>query len=186
MPQVNSFKAMRKSRRKGRLKRQLEKALIYKKTSLQKAIMERPTVGPTRETLAKLQPDPLVRFRKMDILNDQQIWAFKRIRCAVQIITDGTRMRVSSCSDVTVQASHYDRETESEFEIRIKEHYSHWIDRMMTARLPAGPVLDVIIDELSLSGVDRKWGRRKGWAKDHLQASLDLYSAFSSSSNRNG
>lgn len=148
--------------------------------------MEKPTIGPTRETLAKLQPDPLVRFRKNDIINDQQLWAFKRIRRAVQVITDGTRMRVSHYTDVPVQTSRYDSQVECEFEIKIKDHYSQWVDRMTTARLPVGPVLDVIIDELSLSAVDRKWGRRKGWAKIHLQTSLDLYSIFSPPINRNG
>jgi len=53
------------------------------------------------------------------------------------------------------------------------------VDQMMPAGLPLGPVLDVIIDELSLNAVDRKRGKRKGWAKVTLQAALELYSNVS-------
>lgn len=183
---INSFKNIRKTRKKNRLKRRLEKSHVTGKTGPQKARQGKSFVGPTKETLAKLQPDPLMRFRKQNILNHEQIWAFQHIRRAVRIITDGTQMRVSCYSNIMVQTSRFDRNSESDHEIRIKDHYSRWIDRMTGAQLQAGPVLDIIIDELSLTATDRKWGKRKGWAKSHLQASLNLYRAFSPSHNRNG
>lgn len=186
MGRARSFKNIRKIRKKNRLKRHLERSLALKRSGMRKSLQEKPSIGPTKETLAKLQQDPLLRFRKKNILNDEQIWAFQRIRRAVKIITDGTQVRVSRFNDVVVQTSRLGSQTESEYEIRIKDHYSNWIDRMTSARLQAGPVLDIIIDEMSLAAVDRKWGKRKGWAKTHLQASLDLYGSFSSAYNRNG
>ncbi len=129
-------------------------------------------------------PDPLIRFKRDDILNDQQIWSFTRIRRAIQIITDGTQARTSRYSDVVVQTSQGKFSPEADFDIKIKEYYSNWVDRMNMERLQVGPVLDIIIDELSLSAVDRKWGKRKGWAKGHLQSSLGLYGVFFGQVNR--
>lgn len=181
---VNSFKNIRKIRKKTRLKRKLEKSLDIKNKNQRGVHRENPTVGPTIETAAKLKQDPLVRFKAQNILDDEQIWAFQRIRRAVQIITDGTQVRTSRFNAVVVQTSRLGGQNESDFEIRIKDHYSSWIDRMTSERLQAGPVLDIVIDEMSLNAVDRKWGKRKGWAKTHLQASLDLFMAFSPSVNR--
>ena len=178
---VKSFKKIRQARKKNRLERHLKKAqLLRQKKSGQAA----PSRGPTPETRAKLTPDPLVQFKKKNILDDEQIWAFQRIRRAIQIITDGTQVRISRFNGVAVQTSRFHSQTESEFDIKITDHYTNWVDRMARENLQVGPVLDIIIDEMSLRAVDRKRGRRKGWAKGHLQASLTLYRNFSPSSNR--
>ncbi len=173
--QARSFKKTRLARRKGRRELRRRKLDIIKGVRQNSIPMERVYEGPTAETLAKLTADPLIRFKKQNILNDQQIWAFRRIRRTVQIITDGTQMRLSRYTDVVVQTSRSEGEMESDYEIRLKDHYCAWAEQMMPAGLPLGPVLDVIIDELSLSAVDRKRGKRKGWAKVTLQAALDLY-----------
>ncbi|VAV94608.1 hypothetical protein MNBD_ALPHA02-694 [hydrothermal vent metagenome] len=176
--QARSFKKIRLARRKGRREQRRKKLDIIKGPRQDSAILERIYEGPTAETLAKLTPDPLMRFKKQNILNDQQIWAFRRIRRAVQIITDGTQMRLSRITGVVVQTSRVEGGAESDYEIRLKDHYCAWADQMMPAGLSLGPVLDVIIDELSLSAVDRKRGKRKGWAKTTLQAALDLYGSL--------
>jgi len=180
----SSFKNIRKTRKKHRLRRHLEKSLSLKKINSRKSLEEKPAPGPTKETIAKLTQDPLIRFKNNNILNDEQIWAFRRIRRAVQVITDGTQVRTSRFNDVVVQTGRYGSQTESEYEVRIKDYYSRWIDRMTSARRQVGPVLDIIIDEMSLTAVDRKWGRRKGWAKSQIQASLDMYEACFSSDDR--
>ncbi len=177
---ANSFKKIRKIRKKNRMKRRLEKSLNLKNATP----LNKPSIGPTKETIAKLKQDPLICFRKKNILDDEQIWAFQRIRHAVRIITDGTQLRTSSFNDVIVQTSRLGCQPETDYEIRIKDYYNNWIERMTDSYLQAGPVLDIIIDEMSLSAADRKWGKRKGWAKGHLQASLDLYLGFSSVDNR--
>lgn len=184
---VNSFKNIRKARRKIRVSRGLEKAEITANKKVSRPRLKDISPGPTAQTLARLTPDPLICFRKKNILNDQQIWAFKRIRHAVRIITMGAHLRVSCFNDVAVQTSRFPGQapTESDFEIALKIHYNHWIDRMTQARQQAGPVLDIIIDEMSLNAVDRKWGKRKGWAKDRLQQALDLYNVFLPSADRN-
>ncbi len=147
---------------------------------------ERGSVGPTAETAAKLTPDPLVIFRKRNILSDAQIWAFQRIRRAIQLITDGAQVRVSRFSDVIVQSSRFGDNAEADDQIRIQDHYHRWIDRMTAAGMAVGPVLDIILEEMSLAAVDRKRGRRKGWAKGHLQAALDLYDPLARPRNRHG
>jgi len=176
---ARSFKKVRLARRKGRRELRRRKLDITKGAGQNSAPVERVYEGPTAETRAKLTADPLIRFKKQNILNDQQIWAFRRIRRTVQIITDGTQMRLSRYTDVVVQTSRSEGATESDYEIRLKDHYCAWVDQMMPAGLPLGPVLDVIIDELSLNAVDRKRGKRKGWAKVTLQAALELYSNVS-------
>ncbi|MBL4800321.1 MAG: hypothetical protein JKY45_00410 [Emcibacter sp.] len=180
----SSFKKIRKLRKKIRLERQLgeRKGLGHKKLTL--SGMEKDSSGPTKQTVAKLTPDPLILFRKKNILNDEQIWAFEQIKRAVQIITDGTQIRTSRFNAVVVQSSRSAPQYESEYEVRVKEHYTNWIDRMTYERQKAGPVLDIIIDEMSLTAVDRKWGKRKGWARDLLRTSLDLYGVFSSANDR--
>lgn len=172
---VLSFKKKRKVRRITRLKIHLEKALILKNKNHISSPKENPSIGPTKETKAKLTLDPLLVFSRHNILNDQQIWSFKKIRRAVMIITDGTQVRTSRYDDVIVQTSRHGQQPEADSDIKIKEKYNDWIEQMTSERKPVGPVLDVIIDELSLSAIDRKWGKRKGWAKGYLQASLDLY-----------
>lgn len=170
-----SFKKKRKVRRITRLKIHLEKSLTLKKENHIPSLRESPSTGPTKETKAKLTLDPLLILRRYNILNNQQIWVFKEIRRAVMIITDGTQVRISRYDDVMVQTSRHGQQPEADFEIKIKEKYNDWIDQMTKERRPVGPILDIIIDELSLSAIDRKWGKRKGWAKGYLQVALDLY-----------
>jgi len=181
---IKSFKKIRIARRKARQKRNIEKALALQVSGEKKALVEKTCPGPTPETQAKLMADPLVVFAKRNILNEAQIWAFQRIRRAIRIITDGTQVRTSHFTDTVVQSNPFEGETESDYEIKIKNHYCNWMDRMTEQRLQAGPILDIIIDEMSLSAVDRKWGKRKGWAKGHLQAALALYGGFSHPVNR--
>jgi len=183
-----SFKEKRKARKKARkngpAKRRADRSLALKVSDQKRGGMEKIYLGPTTETRAKLTPDPLVLFSRKNILNDAQIWAFRRIRRAVLIITDGTQLRISRFTEAAVQTSRFAPVDESEYEINMKDHYCDWMDRMTQNRLSAGPVLDIIIDEMSLSAVDRKWGKRKGWAKSHLQASLNIYGVFSSFDDR--
>ena len=57
----------------------------------------------------------------------------------------------------------------------LRRSYYDWIGQMRSSRLPAGPVLDVIIDGKALSEVDRAWKKRKGWARGVLVTSLQLF-----------
>lgn len=181
-----SFKKARQMRRKSRIFRGRDKSLILKRHQPLALSGSMHAIGPTLETQAKLTPDPLVIFRRKNILSDQQIWAFQRIRKAVQIITDGVQMRVSRFNDVVVQTCQFGTSPEPDYEIRLQDQYHQWIELMTVSRLAAGPVLDIILEDMSLSKVDQKWGRRKGWAKQHLQRSLDLYGTSLSSIDRNG
>ncbi len=181
-PSLRQKRIARKKARADRHRKVLRnKSLSRADISRQKRADRQEQSGPTAETRARLTPDPLWLFKKKNILNSAQIWAFQRIRRAINIITEGSRVRICRFNDVVVDQCYSGsrNQDESAYEIRLKDHYSHWIDRMTAARYQAGPVLDIIIEEMSLSAVDRKWGKRKGWAKGRLQAALDLYQAFS-------
>ena len=181
-PQKPSLKQIRLKRKKNRAKLGRGKAVDLKRPRHISQKHKEGNIGPTKETLAKLTEDPLMRFRKRNILNDQQIWAFERIRLAIRVITRGSALRISPLNDVMVQTSRkgacQSGENCSDFEVRVIKRYCDWADQMTVKRLAIGPVLDIIIDETSLNATDRKWGRRKGWAKEHLQAALDLYGDF--------
>ena len=57
----------------------------------------------------------------------------------------------------------------------IRQSYYNWVDVMKTNDLPAGPVLDVIIDGRPLAEIDRTWKKRKGWARAILFSGLRLF-----------
>ena len=113
--QTLSFKKTRKARKKNRFKLKLEKALDGKQEGRCEGGRPPAPIGPTKETAAKLIQDPLIRFLKQNILEDSQILAFQRIRCAVRLITDGTQVRVSCFKDVVVQTSRLSGQNESDF-----------------------------------------------------------------------
>lgn len=101
--------------------------------------------------------------------------AARKIRRAFELITGGAAIRLTSYSDVIVQTSRCGDNYESDQEIMLTRRYADWVDDMTAEKLPVGPVFDVVIEEMSLAAVDRKWCRRKGWAGGHLKRALELY-----------
>lgn len=193
---AKSFKQARKARKKkishkARLKalscmksrKDPKKHRIAHSTSLERKYS---AVGPTPETVAKLTRDPLSSLKKNGSLSGRAFWAAQHIRQAYSLITDGAHLRVSGLREVIVQTSRNGPQRERDFEIIVRQNYGNWCDEMDRKRMPIGPVLDVVIEEISLSGVDRKWAKRKGWAKAHLLASLEVYNALLEPEYRNG
>jgi len=135
-------------------------------------------IGPTAETASKLRLDPLSSLKKKGSLSGRDFWAAQQIRRAFHLITQGAEIRVSHFQDVIVQTSRNSPQAEGDYEVDLKNNYSRWVEAMDQEKMAIGPVFDVIIEEMSLNAVDRKWARRKGWAKTHLLASLTLYAAL--------
>jgi len=57
----------------------------------------------------------------------------------------------------------------------LRRTYYDWIEQMAAHRIPAGPVLDVIIEGQALTEVDRCWKKRKGWTRGVLVRALGLF-----------
>ncbi len=55
------------------------------------------------------------------------------------------------------------------------QRFKTWIDCLSAMRLPAGPVLDVVLQSRGLNEIDRRWRRRKGWARGIIRTALDQY-----------
>ncbi|WP_417316941.1 hypothetical protein [Emcibacter sp.] len=172
---VSSFRQARRTRRRKRAEKLLTAALEPKGPRIRVIPPEAGSVGPTVQTARKLTPDPLKSYEERGILGSRQLWAAHSIRQAYRLITEGTGPRVTSFTEVMVQNSRRSNLGESEREVLLKDRYTDWVDRMTEEKLMVGPVLDLVVEEASLAGIDRKWRRRKGWAKGHLQQSLDLY-----------
>ncbi|WP_138380891.1 hypothetical protein [Luteithermobacter gelatinilyticus] len=193
-PPVSSFRKARATRRRKRAEQGLAASLSPQgATGARSARRPCPItspvpapVGPTRETAAKLRPDPLLRLAETGSLDARHVWAAHQIRRCFQLITAEAGVRVTRYSDVVVHSGPRPAPVERDTEIRLKERYLDWVEAMTTARLQLGPVLDVVIDEHSLSMTDRKWQRRKGWARDHLRHSLDLYLTVTTQKRRGG
>ena len=58
-----------------------------------------------------------------------------------------------------------------------RQAYYDWVVAMKREGLPAGPVLDVIIDGVPLTTIDKRRVKRKGWTREKLKKALDLYIA---------
>ncbi|MFC7048443.1 hypothetical protein [Emcibacter nanhaiensis] len=170
-----SFRRARQTRRRKRAEKLMQKALEPKGPRIRIIPAEPGSVGPTPETAGKLAQDPLKSYETRGILSSRQVWAAHAIRRAYRLITEGIGPRVTSFADVMVQNSRRTNLRESDWEVDLKERYADWVDRMTAEKLMVGPVFDMVVEETSLAAIDRKWRRRKGWAKTHLQQSLDLY-----------
>ena len=170
-----SFRRARQTRRRKRVEKLMAQALEPKGPRIRIIPPEPGSIGPTAETARKLKADPLKSFEDRGILTSRQIWAAHAIRRAYRLITDGTGPRVTSFADVMVQNSRRTNLQESDWEVDLKDRYADWVDRMTAEKLMVGPIFDLVVEEASLAATDRKWRRRKGWAKGHLQQSLDLY-----------
>lgn len=111
----------------------------------------------------------------MGALSKDHMAAAQKIRRAFELITAGANIRLTGYSEVIVQTSRRCDHYESDHEVMLKGRYTDWVDDMTAARLAVGPIFDIVIEEMSLSSVDRKWRRRKGWACTHLKEALALY-----------
>jgi len=63
----------------------------------------------------------------------------------------------------------------------LRQNYYQWVEEMTARKVPAGPVLDVIIEGRALTEVDRAWKKRKGWTRQKLVDGLRLFNEVRSS-----
>lgn len=170
-----SFRRARRTRRRKRAENLLNKSMDRSGPRIRKIDFDAPAAGPTEETVRKLTPDPLKYYEEKKILTVHQVRAAHAIRRAYQLITLDTGPRVSTFEQFISRRTPTGPAHETDHEIHLKDRYAGWVDRMSDERLMVGPVLDMVVEEMSLAATDRKWRHRKGWARDHLREALDIY-----------
>lgn len=130
--------------------------------------------GPTRQTIAKLKPDPLWALTRRGTLSGEQVQAAWDIRAAFEIITVPVRLRVSALEKIDCGGLDY---METRRVRRLVARYNDWVENMTRQRLPTGPVLDIVIEGRSCRDVDHARRVRKGCARELLCVALNLYCA---------
>lgn len=138
-------------------------------------------VPPTRETLAKLRGDPLLRLWKRGQIDLEGFEAAVSIRRAVEAIAlphrhramraitgpDGAQFDPTRGSRASAPPSWHG--------VDAQRRYNDWVEAMQREHLPVGPVLDVIVDGHSCRAVDVRRRRHKGRTVRDLLAGLALY-----------
>ena len=139
----------------------------------------------TAETLAKIRPDPLYALYTEGKLapkdpeaNARMFDAALEIRMAFEAITSPVSMRGHDYqkevrrSHWEVGESHAERLWKMD---RVKRRYVDWVDAMTARKLPAGPVLDVVVDGMGVRESERNRRRGHGWVGRVLREGLRLY-----------
>jgi hypothetical protein len=109
------------------------------------------------------------------IITRDQLHSSYKIRRAFRLITEGTQMRVTQYKDPLFKQNSSLEYDDNPHDILMQDLYADWADEMTVQKYPVGAILDILIDEMSLSSVCKKWRKRNGWAKDIFQKSLDIY-----------
>lgn len=122
---------------------------------------------------------PLSRLCRTGALDAEDLRAALGIEAAVvSILTHGVRSGLAAGERVDCAGGEgFEERFADTFEAR--RIYATWLDYMKQNGMPAGPVLDIVIEGKALSAVDRDWCRRKGWALSHLRRALGLYRTLS-------
>ena len=149
-------------------------------------------VRPTAATAARLRPDPLLVLLQSGRLVRDDLDAAFDIRRAFETITAPVRLRTMR-TITTAEGTAYDltkgsrspgSDNESVHEIDLQQRFSSWANAMHEAKIPIGPVVDMVVEGKSGRSVDRERGRRNGWAVDLLVEALEIYRAAPSSKPR--
>jgi len=117
---------------------------------------------------------PISRLAKSGALGGEQVRAAMAIEDAVvSILTNG--IRSGFIEERRGGGMHNTFESGFLESCALRQAYNAWVVAMKQAGLPAGPVLDVIIDGTPLTIIDKRRCKRKGWTRDRIKKALDLY-----------
>ncbi|MBL4802297.1 MAG: hypothetical protein JKY45_10420 [Emcibacter sp.] len=131
----------------------------------------------TPETTSKLKRDPLKNLESRGMLDEYHLLAADMIRSAIQIRIGGLGVKCASIESRVDQKGKRPTESESEWSIRVQEKYSLWMQLCVfeKPRIQTMPIIDILMEPVSFKEMDRAWGQRKGWTRDHLVRGLKLY-----------
>ena len=117
--------------------------------------------------------DPVMYLARHGALNRCQVRAAQQIREAVAYLCDPELDRAKAGEKIGCGA--HPAEPAAERRAALIERYCKWVEGLGSRRVPSWPVFDVVIEEISCNGSDRKRRKRSGTAKLALQAALDLW-----------
>lgn len=142
--------------------------------------------GPTPETIRKLRPDPFrllytrVHLDPNAYLNALMWDAGLEIRRAHALIT----------APVALRGRDYEREVRrAPWEAadarasalarneRLVRRYTGWRRDAERKGVAASPVIDLVVDGVPCGDLDRRYGKRRGWAVEQVRKGLRLYLA---------
>lgn len=132
--------------------------------------------APTPETVRKRRADVLIVLFRREVIDAQQLDAAVQIRAGVEALTSDVRMR-------TAERQHAGRPPRRmtapsilrSLDLPVVRGYLAWADAMQAKRMAIGPVLDVVVDGLSLRDVQARRGISRDGLADALPKALDLY-----------
>ena len=114
-------------------------------------------VPPTPETVAKLQPDPLIRLLDGGTITNSEYIAALNIREAYKLITQGCEVRASGYE---FRDKSYNG-TEGERAARLQIQYKKWCERIEPKHI--GVVTDYVVEEFPLRDLGSR--HRMDWRK---------------------
>lgn len=129
----------------------------------------------TSETTSKLKRDPLKNLESRGVLDDRHLRAVDKIREGHRLRIEGLSIHTASL-EPRIDATH-NNEREAIWTIMLERNYLKWYE-MCQLEMPyiqAEIIVEMITRLVSLADIDRSWGKKKGWAKDHLVRGLELY-----------
>ena len=119
---------------------------------------------------------PISRLAKTGVLSPEEVRAAIAIEDAViSILTHDVRSGFAGERAMRGRCAAGQAEDRLLKSCAVRQLYFSWVEAMQAACLPAGPVLDVIIDGAPLTQIDRHWKKRKGWSRGILKSGLGLY-----------
>ncbi len=131
-------------------------------------------VKPTPQTVERLTPDPIARLVAEGKLSTDDERAALAIAAAIRIVasplyTRSSRPDLARGSRTTASGAAADWAVECEL------RYLAWAEDMHDLRHPIGPVLDFVLDGVSLRALEKKWRRRHGTLLPQIKDALALY-----------
>ena len=103
--------------------------------------------------------------------------AAQQIEYAITLIEShglqNKHLQVGRCDTVNFEPDH-----KQQARLVLTEQLELWLRNLYKKAIPAGAILDLLIERKSLSDVDRRFHKTNGWARKRLIEGLKLWSAL--------
>ncbi len=118
-------------------------------------------IGPTRQTVERLTPDPIWRLVRRKTITRTQHDAALDIRKAFKLLTRGIGVK-SAALDRVDNGGNVINDTDECVGLQIR--YTHWRREMISRGWSAGNVFDIVVEGLSLADAARL--HKRDWRKE--------------------
>ncbi|MFZ5609868.1 MAG: hypothetical protein ACOY99_09680 [Pseudomonadota bacterium] len=100
---------------------------------------------------------PLLRLLRCGVLDERHLLAALRIWRASKALSVSAATRLDAGANPSIA------------------RYCRWVDDLSVRAIPAGPALDLILERHPLTMIDKRWRKRKGWARVMVATALARY-----------